>query len=186
MGRSGQYWTCITTAYQSGRVERVLLLQAQVFSPVGPAFPHLTFHCFLAFMSPWSQWSVLCLQAVLGTGIRGFWLREAGLTIEEIPQAQEKCSKDGGRPHARCPTSAQGRRHLQNSVLKPLCGSSLFLFSSKHVKSPICLHSSTSVISADVLLLQQEPILTPPFYLLKNAIVSTKCLLIVPLPLCLN
>ena len=88
-GRSGQYWTCITTAYQSGRVEGVLLLQAQVFSPVGPASPHLTFHCFLA-----SESMVTVVGSLPASGARN---RNSWLLAE------------GGRTHNRRNSSGLGK-----------------------------------------------------------------------------
>ena len=89
MGRSGQYWTCITTAYQSGRVEGALLLQAQVFSPVGLASPHLTFHCFLT-----SESMVTVVGSLPASGARN---RNSWLLAE------------GGRTHNRRNSSGLGR-----------------------------------------------------------------------------
>lgn len=73
--RSGQYWTCITIAYQAARVEGALLLQAQVFSPIGLASPHLTSHCFLTSESMVTVASSLPASSA---GNRDSWLLAEG------------------------------------------------------------------------------------------------------------
>lgn len=82
-------------------------------------------------------------------------------------------------------THTQGGRHVQNSLrsFKPLCGPA-FAPSLPDMQSlPSCLHDSSSVSLLTWASSEQNGLLQPPLHLLKNAIASTKHLLIVAHPL---
>lgn len=104
MGRSGQYWTCITIAYQLGRAEGALLLQAQVFSPVGPASPHLTFHCFLT-----SESTVTVVSSLPASGARN---RNSWLLAEEGKTHNRRNSSGLGKAFKRWWTATCQMSHL--------------------------------------------------------------------------